>query len=118
MSAFAYDYRATPFVRLPAVPGRRMGCLHSPRAAEVLGDKVWHPGFGIVALTRNGEVVRFNGGRDDDPAYWKTYTCERLAKERPHGDWRICIDGPLSSQTYQRQGPGNWVLVDQGLGFA
>ncbi len=33
-------------------------------------------------------------------------------------DWRISFETPLWDGEYQRHGPGQWVLVRKGPGFA
>jgi hypothetical protein len=43
---------------------------------------------------------------------------EAVAKITPDHDWRVHIDAPLYSATYQRQGKAEWVLVEKGQGFA
>ena len=43
---------------------------------------------------------------------------ENEALKDEDNDWRIVIDAPLHNEVYQRQGKGEWVLVEQGIGFA
>ena len=43
---------------------------------------------------------------------------EALAAQDPDHDWRIVLHGPLSGRTYQRHGPGQWMLVEKNEGFA
>ena len=43
---------------------------------------------------------------------------EMLAAKDPNHDWRIVLHGPLSGRTYQRHGPGRWMLVEKSEGFA
>jgi hypothetical protein len=77
-------------------------------------------GFGFAACTKDGQVVLEEPQGDDTD--WDDYPtgadAENLAAADPDHDWRIQIEGPLSGRTYQRQGEGNWVLVEQNVGFA
>jgi hypothetical protein len=84
-------------------------------------------GFGFAACTKDGRPVleepqqRFDeAGEPVDEAfdYPTGADAEKLAAADPYHDWRIQIEGPLSGRTYQRQGEGNWVLVEQNEGFA
>ena len=43
---------------------------------------------------------------------------EELAAADPDHDWRIVLYGPLSGRTYQRHATGEWVLIEQSMGFA
>lgn len=91
-------------------------------------------GFGYAGVTRDGrEVLREPDCPilyDDDgemlpedqqppePEYPTGEDAEKLAAADPDHDWRIHIHAAMSDRTYQRQGPNNWVLVEQGEGFA
>jgi hypothetical protein len=76
-------------------------------------------GFGFAACLKDGKPVleepQGDDGWDDFPT---GADAEKLAAADPDHDWRIQIEGPLSGRTYQRQGEGNWVLVEQNMGFA
>lgn len=43
---------------------------------------------------------------------------ERIAATSPNADWRLVLNAPLRSREYQRHGPGKWVLIASGEGFA
>lgn len=43
---------------------------------------------------------------------------EECVAECEDGDWRLKVDAPLGDVTYQRHGPGRWVAVERGQGFA
>lgn len=43
---------------------------------------------------------------------------EQVALMNPDHDWRVCLYAPLRDREYQRQGPGQWVLIASGPGFA
>jgi hypothetical protein len=91
-------------------------------------------GFGYAAVTKDGremlrepdyEILYDDDGEmlpeDQQPPEQEYPTgadAEALAVADPDHDWRIHIEGPLSGRTYQRQGVGNWVLVEQNEGFA
>jgi hypothetical protein len=84
-------------------------------------------GFGMAACFKDGRPVleepplRFDDNDepiDEDADYPTGADAEALAAADPDHDWRIQIEGALSGRTYQRQGAGNWVLVEQNEGFA
>lgn len=84
-------------------------------------------GFGFAACLKDGRPVleepqlRYDDDGepiDEELDYPTGADAEALALSDPDHDWRIQIEGPLSGRTYQRQGPGNWVLVEQNEGFA
>ena len=50
-------------------------------------------------------------------AFTKMGGTVKLARSRLV-DWRIVLHGPLSGRTYQRHGPGRWMLVEKSEGFA
>jgi hypothetical protein len=73
-----------------------------------------HPGFGSAVVYCESQS-RYRALPDDATVqdaedYALTHDARR--------DWRLSIDGPLSSATYQRQGAGVWVLIDRSEGFA
>ncbi|KQM37971.1 hypothetical protein ASE59_11780 [Sphingomonas sp. Leaf10] len=84
-------------------------------------------GFGFAACTKDGAIVLEeprpsyddNGEMlDDDQHYPTGADAEKLAVADPDHDWRIMLESPLLGRTFQRQGAGNWVLVEQNAGFA
>jgi hypothetical protein len=70
-------------------------------------------GFGFVAVTRDGETVWVG---DDEHRWIRRY--ERMAALDPKHDWQVWFNAPLGDSRYQRHGPGEWVLIEQGRGFA
>lgn len=92
-------------------------------------DGVIAVGFGFAACTKDGRPVleepqcrydnegdvEWEPGEEDYPTGAQA---EALAAADPDHDWRIQLEGPMSGRTYQRQGAGNWVLVEQNEGFA
>jgi hypothetical protein len=90
-------------------------------------DGVIAVGFGFAACTKDGAIVleepqlRFDENDepiDEEDEYPTGADAEKLAAADPDHDWRIQLDGPMSGRTYQRQGEGKWVLVEQNEGFA
>lgn len=106
---------------IPAWPGSRMGgCLNcGPRPDELPMDCNPHPGFGMLALYRDGEYVHGPDISDEhEVEAYRVQDHEDIAAGDPDHDWRIRIDGPLSDAVYQRHGEARWVLIEKGLGFA
>lgn len=100
----------------PAIKSQMVGCLNCGGAHESFQpDNVIGVGFGFAALTRDGDIVH---AEDDDEEFMTGAEAEKIAEADPHHDWRIVLDGPLSGRTYQRHGPGEWVLIAQNNGFA
>lgn len=54
----------------------------------------------------------------DEPTYWTVQDAENAALADPEHDWRITLFSPLHGETYQRQGDGQWMLVEKNEGFA
>ena len=75
-------------------------------------------GFGDARLTCNGKTVWQEESGMDREDCLTVHEAELLAAARDRMDWRIVLYGPLRGRTYQRQGAGNWVLVEQNEGFA
>jgi hypothetical protein len=76
-------------------------------------------GFGMAAVTRNGELVYTEAADPDE--VWTVRDAENAACKTSdpfNDDWRIIIVGPLREMIYQRQEDGLWVLIESGLGFA
>jgi hypothetical protein len=90
-------------------------CLHCGAPADVfpLGSNP-HPGFGSWDVTRDGEYV----GGDIHDSSTPLQQFEGMAAKDPDHDWRLSVQGPLWEGVYQRHGEGQWVLVEQGDGFA
>lgn len=97
---------------LPALPGFSHCLSCPPKPSTIALDATPHPGFGMAALTRDGEW--FYDLEDEDPVMEAEV---RAAGDEDH-DWRLSVLAPLYETTYQRQGEGLWVLVERGQGFA
>jgi hypothetical protein len=84
------------------------------RAPDTLPlDALVHPGFGVAAVF--SDVPTFHYLHEDATLQDVEDFTQAAGPER---DWRLRIDGPLSSATYQRQAAGVWVLIEYGDGFA
>lgn len=108
----------TLFTKLPALPRQHGPCLNCCPAIEATFDldREIAVGFGGARLSCDGETVfefDMNGTEDLDG-----HGAEALALKKPNADWRIKLDSPLHGETYQRHGPGRWVLVEKNEGFA
>jgi hypothetical protein len=110
----------TKWLKLPPLDGRRNPCACCPpipaRASMEDGIAV---GFGTALVERDGEVIL-----DGESRYSQTGECytfadaEGLALQDPDHDWRVVLFGPLHGEVYQRQGAGEWLLVEKNQGFA
>lgn len=106
--------------KLPAIEGKYGGCLNcGPRPDFLPMDYEIGVGFGYAGLVVDDLEVwnEFEVERNNDK-YMTVAEAEALAAEDPDHDWRIILEAPLSSRTYQRHGPEQWALVEQGMGFA
>jgi len=109
----------TTWTKLPAIEGKHGGCLNcGPRPSFFPAGGQIAVGFGYAALHRDGEPVYAEPNEPEDDAYMTGAQAEAMAATDPDHDWRIVLEAPLSSRTYQRHGPDQWVLVEQGMGFA
>lgn len=106
--------------KLPAWEGRiHQGCLNCPPVLPLADmDMVIAIGFGYAGITRDRKDV----WHEPIDAAWEDLPTlahfEEMAAADPDHDWRAILDGPMRGRTYQRQGPGQWVLVASNQGFA
>lgn len=127
-----------PAYLLPAIERKPHGCLVCEAAGVIQDtfpmDGIIGVGFGYAGVTKDGREVlrepdcelRYDDEGDLLPEEQQPPTppdvtgadAEALAVADPDHDWRIHMEGPLSGRTYQRHGPGQWVLVEQNEGFA
>jgi hypothetical protein len=109
--------RVKRWKKLPPVQGGAAGCLNCGRAHDLLPlGAIIAVGFGDAHVERDGEVV-YREPHD----YGKIRTLrtfENRAAKDPDHDWRVVLNGPLHGETYQRQAPREWVLVERNQGFA
>ena len=75
-------------------------------------------GFGLVRVTRDGEDVHYHCCVDDIGCDIPADRFEAMASRDPDHDWRIDFNSPLRQNIYQRQGIGEWYVVETGQGFA
>jgi hypothetical protein len=126
--ARAAKIQAAAWSALPAVKGS-IACLTCGCGAreDIDGGRWIAVGFGNAGITKNGkhvwsedELPRDGAGlpHEDSPEPLTMADAERLAAEDPEADWRVYFFAPLYEATYQRQGPGRWVLIESGEGFA
>jgi hypothetical protein len=107
------------WTKQPAIEGRHQGCLSAGVAENLFPmDAVIAVGFGSATVTRDGDQV-YDGDEELERDNEITgQMAEDAAAADPDHDWRISLIGPLSERVYQRHGPGQWVLIAQGEGFA
>ena len=93
------------------------GLCCGPRKSQLCAESRIAVGFGLAALTRDGEYVWL-----EDRHSWEecmtVAQAEELAAADPDHDWRIVLHGPLRGSTYQRHGEMQWMLVEMNQGFA
>lgn len=99
----------TTWTKLPAIGGSGHANERFPP------DGIIAVGFGYAGLHRDGVPVYCEHRAD---AVMTGEAAETIAAADPDHDWRIVLDGPLWSGTFQRHGVGEWVLVERGQGFA
>lgn len=103
---------------LPAVKGGITGCLNCGVANDTLPlDALIAVGFGDAHVSCDGEIIYQEPMRAGSRLR-TLRTFENKAAKDPDHDWRVVLDGPLHGETYQRQGPAHWVLVERNQGFA
>ena len=74
-------------------------------------------GIGYAALTRDGETVYEENGRQQRDSM-TVAQAERLAQREPERDWRIHLVAQLENRHYRREGAGLWVLYERGYGMS
>lgn len=73
-----------------------------------------HPGFGIVEVFYDDtRVLRYM-----EDGIWAVEDFEGWALMFPNHRWWFDIAGPFRGATYERQGPGRWVLIAERDGFS
>lgn len=106
------------FEILPPAKDLHQGCANCTTAARIAPmEMVIAVGFGS-AFVMNGDTCVYSEDRVENEEYWTVQDAENLAMKQPELDWRITKYGPLHGETFQRQGPGNWVCVESNEGFA
>lgn len=96
-----------------------IGCLNCSSAAlKAPLDMLIAVGFGSAMVFKDKELVYDESRCKDDDELWTVADAEKLALEDPDHDWRIEKNAPLHGETFQRQGPGEWVCIESNQGFA
>ena len=105
-------------------PNPCFNCPPIPTQATM--DKLVCVGFGCAEATKDGELVADgergiiirNGIEEETEDYIRFADIEAMAAIEPDHDWRIKLHGPMHGETYQRQGPEQWVCIERNEGFA
>lgn len=107
---------------LPVIQPKPNPCLHCPDPPkEMRLERVIAVGFGEAHLECDGRIIwsEMEAERKNPDDDLMTFAdAEKLAERQPKHDWRIVLHGPLHGETYQRQGPGKWLCIEQNEGFA
>ena len=107
------------WTKLPPITGTYSGSItRDPRPVRMPPEGVIAVGFGYAALHKDGAPVWSENEAVSDNSMMTGADAEALAAQDPDHDWRIVLYGPLSGRTYQRHGPGQWMLVERNEGFA
>ena len=106
----------------PITEPQGSACLNCPpRPIRALMRTKVGVGFVDAHISRDGVRV-WSEFRPGQPREWERLPrlsrFEREAKADPDHDWRLVLSSPMSYAEYQRQGPGTWLLVKSGPGFA
>ena len=105
--------------RLKPITDLRGGCLNCPLPQELAMKFRISVGCGLAVLKKDGQIVwAENFGCKTQRDLLTVRRAETMAAKDSDHDWRIVLDSPIRSRTYQRQDIRRWVLVKKGLGFA
>jgi hypothetical protein len=74
-------------------------------------------GHGYAALTRDGEPVFEENGKDFEELM-TVADAEKLADQDPRHDWKIHLVAFLEDRHYRRTAAGCWELVRRGYGLS
>lgn len=101
--------------KLPAIEGKNVGCENfGPRPVLFPPNELIAVGFGYAALHRDGIPVWMEADiKEDEIEYLTGEMAEEAAAEDPDHDWRIILHGHMAGRVYQRNGAGEWVLIEQ-----
>lgn len=101
----------------PQATGVASTCLNCPpRAMRLNFNHNPHPGFGVLALLKDGKPVDYLGQEQGGRAAirrWNAY-----ASQHPDHQWVIEINGPMSGVRYRREDNLRWVAFERNAGFA
>ena len=76
----------------------------------------WHSGFGVTTLYHDGRAV-WDAVRYEDARSLGWLERTQIQGERV-GDWKLDVEGPMTSFTLTRGAKGYWVLSASRMGFA
>ena len=73
-------------------------------------------GSGVAQVLKDEEII-FD---DDSHSRYskKLIDFERMAIDSPDSCWKVIMDAPLWSATWQRESENRWVCIESGMGFA
>ena len=107
------------WIKLKAIESTIVGCVScGPKPKLFPPTSIIAVGFGSATLLKGDELVWDEQQGDTVNKYMTGAEAEELAAKDPDHDWQIRLYAPLSNRTYQRHGPEEWALVEQGMGFA
>lgn len=98
------------------IKSTHVGCLCCSSAGNFLPmETELYQGFGGYRVEKNGKLFYMANCNSDNN---KTLSdIEQIAAITPNAYWRVIAFMPLHGETYQRQ-KGEWLLVEQNMGFA
>lgn len=108
------------WTKLEPIKANMVGCLN----CGILYDKapmemIISVGFGVANVTKDGEeIYREIDYCSDNFKEWTVQDAENEALKDPDHDWRISLIGGLRGRVFQRHGNGEWLLVEENMGFA
>lgn len=107
------------WTKQPPIPGKIVGCsCCGPNKGVYALESRFGVGFGSSGVTRDGESVWQETGREEWDELPPLQRFEDMAAADPDHDWRMFRFAPLREAEYQRHEPGKWVLIKEGQGFA
>jgi hypothetical protein len=109
----------TQWTKEPAIESGGIVCLCCGTPTQLFpAEGVIAVGFGSASVTCDGRSVYDEQQVRHDNEYWTGADAEKAAEADPDHDWRITKYAPLYEAEYQRHGPGQWVMIRRGEGFA
>lgn len=96
-----------------------IGCLNCSTAAlKAPMDMIIAVGFGSALLWKDDELIYNESDCETEEEFMTVREAEELTAADPEHDWRIEKYGPLHGETFQRQGPEEWICIESNQGFA
>lgn len=107
----------------PPIKAKIMGCANCGTLMDTLPlDYSIVVGFGDAHVQKDDEIIYseplYETQEQWESECWTVQDAENETLKDPDHDWRIVLYAPLRGRTFQRQGEGNWVLIEENLGFA